>query len=122
MGSTGSGVTTRREMEAAAAEEEIHLSRPQESKRPRAAPGPGLAKGESGGPPLCRLSGAQDRELKLLQRGVLLSELRGCWVRLRSNPNTLQVRDCRGCPALCGPVSTSVRVDGRSDCPCALAG
>ncbi|XP_050172700.1 tubulin-specific chaperone C [Myiozetetes cayanensis] len=91
-----------------------------------AAPGPGLAEGESGGEPLCGFSGAEDAELELgpaelRQRDVLLSELRGCRVRLRGNPNTLRVRDCRGCTVLCGPVSTSVMVDGCRDCLLALA-
>ncbi|XP_005523487.1 PREDICTED: tubulin-specific chaperone C [Pseudopodoces humilis] len=101
--------------------------RPAEPASPApAAPGPGLAEGESGGPPLCGFSGAQDEELELgpaelLQQDVLLSELRGCRVRLRGNPNTLRVRDCRGCTVLCGPVSTSVLVDGCSDCLLALA-
>ncbi|XP_066034464.1 tubulin-specific chaperone C [Chamaea fasciata] len=101
--------------------------RPAEPAPPApAAPGLGLAEGESGGPPLCGFSGAQDEELELgpaelLQQDVLLSELRGCRVRLRGNPNTLRVRDCRGCTVLCGPVSTSVLVDGCSDCLLALA-
>ncbi|XP_032537310.1 tubulin-specific chaperone C [Chiroxiphia lanceolata] len=91
-----------------------------------AAPGPGLAEGEPGGEPLCGFSGAEDAELELgpaelRQRDVLLSELRGCRVRLRGNPNTLRVRDCRGCTVLCGPVSTSVLVDGCSDCLLTLA-
>ncbi|NXF08135.1 TBCC protein, partial [Smithornis capensis] len=91
-----------------------------------AAPGPGLAEGEAGGPPSCGFSGAQDEELELgpaelLQRDVLLSELRGCRVRLRGNANTLRVRDCHGCTVLCGPVSTSVLVDGCSGCLLALA-
>ncbi|KAJ7407054.1 tubulin folding cofactor C [Willisornis vidua] len=58
---------------------------------------------------------------ELRQRDVLLAGLRGCRVRLRGNPNTLRVRDCRGCSVLCGPVSTSVLVDGCSDCLLALA-
>ncbi|XP_009705749.1 PREDICTED: tubulin-specific chaperone C, partial [Cariama cristata] len=37
------------------------------------------------------------------------------------NANTLRVRDCRGCTVLCGPVSTSVLVDGCSDCLLVLA-
>ncbi|XP_010003272.1 PREDICTED: tubulin-specific chaperone C, partial [Chaetura pelagica] len=37
------------------------------------------------------------------------------------NANTLRVRDCRGCTVLCGPVSTSVLVDGCRDCVLALA-
>ncbi|XP_065535372.1 tubulin-specific chaperone C [Lathamus discolor] len=90
------------------------------------APGYGPAEGEPGGPPLCGFSGAEDEELELgpaelLQRDVLLSGLRGCQVRLRGNANTLRVRDCRGCTVLCGPVSTSVVVDGCSDCLLALA-
>ncbi|NWR67082.1 TBCC protein, partial [Bucorvus abyssinicus] len=98
--------------------------RPVEPTRPEAAapaPGDGLAEGEPGGPPLCGFSGAEDEELELgpaelLQRDVVLSELRGCRVRLHGNANTLRVRDCRGCTVLCGPVSTSVLVDGCSDC------
>ncbi|NXL52284.1 TBCC protein, partial [Podilymbus podiceps] len=103
--------------------------RPAEPARPAAAapaPGPGPAEGESGGPPLCGFSGAEDEELELgpaelLQRDVVLSELRGCRVRLRGNANTLRVRDCRGCTVLCGPVSTSVLVDGCSECLLVLA-
>ncbi|NXV15293.1 TBCC protein, partial [Cepphus grylle] len=101
--------------------------RPAEPARPAAAaPGPGLAEGEAGGPPLCGFSRAEDQELELgpaelLQRDVVLSELRGCRVRLRGNANTLRVRDCRGCTVLCGPVSTSVLVDGCSDCLLVLA-
>ncbi|NXJ83357.1 TBCC protein, partial [Trogon melanurus] len=71
-------------------------------------------------------NGAEGEELELgpaelLQRDVELSELRGCRVRLRGNANTLRVRDCRGCTVLCGPVSTSVLVDGCSDCVLVLA-
>ncbi|XP_075605279.1 tubulin-specific chaperone C [Balearica regulorum gibbericeps] len=103
--------------------------RPAEPARPAAAPpapGHGPAEGESSGPPLCGFSGAEDEELELgpaelLQRDVVLSELRGCRVRLRGNANTLRVRDCRGCTVLCGPVSTSVLVDGCSDCLLVLA-
>ncbi|XP_074435649.1 tubulin-specific chaperone C [Larus michahellis] len=103
--------------------------RPAEPARPAAAaatPGPGPAEGEAGGPPLCGFSRAEDEELELgpaelLQRDVVLSELRGCRVRLRGNANTLRVRDCRGCTVLCGPVSTSVLVDGCSDCLLVLA-
>ncbi|KAM6432624.1 tubulin-specific chaperone C [Rhynochetos jubatus] len=103
--------------------------RPAEPARPAAAaaaPGHGCAEGEAGGPPLCGFSGAEDEELELgpaelLQRDVELSELRGCRVRLRGNANTLRVRDCRGCTLLCGPVSTSVLVDGCSDCLLVLA-
>ncbi|KAM6138707.1 tubulin-specific chaperone C [Phoenicopterus ruber ruber] len=103
--------------------------RPAEPARPAAAapaPDHGSAEGESGGPPLCGFSGAEDEELELgpaelLQRDVVLSELRGCRVRLRGNANTLRVRDCRGCTVLCGPVSTSVLVDGCSDCLLVLA-
>ncbi|NWR90222.1 TBCC protein, partial [Furnarius figulus] len=79
-----------------------------------------------GGEALCGFSGAQDAELELgaaelRQRDVLLAGLRRCRVRLRGNPNTLRVRDCRGCTLLCGPVSTSVLVDGCGDCLLALA-
>lgn len=101
--------------------------RPVEPARPAdAAPAPGLAEGEPGGPPLCGFRGAEDAELELgpaelLQRDVVLSELRGCRVRLRGNANTLRVRECRGCTVLCGPVSTSVLVDGCSDCLLVLA-
>ncbi|NXY87597.1 TBCC protein, partial [Alcedo cyanopectus] len=101
--------------------------RPAEPARPAAvAPSHGSAEGEPGGPPLCGFSGAQNEELELgpaelLQRDVVLSELRGCRVRLRGNANTLRVRDCRSCTVLCGPVSTSVLVDGCSDCLLVLA-
>ncbi|KAM6323823.1 tubulin-specific chaperone C [Aegotheles albertisi] len=103
--------------------------RPAEPAPPAAAapaPGHGSAEGEAAGPPLCGFSGAEDEELELgpaelLQRDVELSGLRGCRVRLRGNANTLRVRDCRGCTVLCGPVSTSVVVDGCSDCLLALA-
>ncbi|XP_075003059.1 tubulin-specific chaperone C [Calonectris borealis] len=107
--------------------------RPAEPARPAAAaaaaapaPGRGPAEGEPGGPPLCGFSGAEDEELELgpaelLQRDVVLSELRGCRVQLRGNANTLRVRDCRGCTVLCGPVSTSALVDGCSDCLLVLA-
>ncbi|KAK0684579.1 TBCC protein, partial [Pygoscelis papua] len=103
--------------------------RPAEPARPAAAapaPGYGPAEGEAGGPPLCGFSGAEDEELELgpaelLQRDVVLSELRGCRVLLRGNANTLRMRDCRGCTVLCGPVSTSALVDGCSDCLLVLA-
>ncbi|XP_074025062.1 tubulin-specific chaperone C [Numenius arquata] len=103
--------------------------RPAEPARPEPAapaPGHGPAEGEEVGPPLCGFSGAEDEALELgpaelLQRDVVLSELRGCRVRLRGNANTLRVRDCRGCTVLCGPVSTSVLVDGCSDCLLVLA-
>ncbi|XP_054025148.1 tubulin-specific chaperone C [Dryobates pubescens] len=104
-------------------------SRPAEPAWPVvAAPAPGLgaAEGEPGGPPLCGFSGVEDKELELgslelLQRDVVLSGLRGCRVRLRGNANTLRVRDCQGCTVLCGPVSTSVLVDGCNDCVLVLA-
>ncbi|NXW49971.1 TBCC protein, partial [Nyctiprogne leucopyga] len=101
--------------------------RPAEPAQPAAAaPAAGPAEGEPGGPPLCGFSGAEDEELELgpaelLQHDVVLSELRGCRVRLRGNANTLRVRDCRGCTVLCGPVSTSVLVDGCRDCLLVLA-
>ncbi|XP_014805896.1 PREDICTED: LOW QUALITY PROTEIN: tubulin-specific chaperone C [Calidris pugnax] len=103
--------------------------RPAEPPPPEpAAPAPGRrpAEGEEVGPPLCGFGGAEGEELELgpaelLQRDVVLSELRGCRVRLRGNANTLRVRDCRGCTVLCGPVSTSVLVDGCSDCLLVLA-
>ncbi|NXI45284.1 TBCC protein, partial [Galbula dea] len=98
--------------------------RPAEPAQPAVAtpdPGHGPAEGEPGGPPLCGFSGAEGGELELgpaelLQRDVVLSELRGCRVRLRGNANTLRVRDCQHCTVLCGPVSTSVLVDGCSSC------
>ncbi|XP_075269030.1 tubulin-specific chaperone C [Opisthocomus hoazin] len=96
--------------------------RPAEPARPAAAaPAPGPAEGEPGGPPPCGFSGAEGAELELgpaelLQRDVVLSELRGCRVQLRGNANALRVRDCRSCTVLCGPVSTSALVDGCSDC------
>lgn len=76
--------------------------------------------------PGCGFSGAEGLELELgpaevLQRDVVLSGLSRCRVRLRGNPNTLLVRHCRGCTVLCGPVSTSARVDGCSGCLLALA-
>ncbi|XP_062427874.1 tubulin-specific chaperone C [Rhea pennata] len=103
--------------------------RPAEPAQPPAAapaPGHGSAEGDSDGSPLCGFSRAESEELELgpaelLQRDVVLSELRGCRVRLRGNANTLRVRDCRGCTVLCGPVSTSVLVDGCSDCLLVLA-
>ncbi|NXU88841.1 TBCC protein, partial [Xiphorhynchus elegans] len=93
---------------------------------PGPGPDPGLAEGEQGGEVLCGFSGAQDAELELgpaelRQRDVLLAGLRRCRVRLRGNPNTLRVRDCRDCTLLCGPVSTSALVDGCGDCLLALA-
>ncbi|XP_049689329.1 tubulin-specific chaperone C [Accipiter gentilis] len=98
--------------------------RPAEPARPATtapAPGHGPAEGQPGGPPLCGFSGAEGEDLELgpaelLQRDVVLAGLRGCRVRLRGNANTLRVRDCRGCTVLCGPVSTSVLVDGCGDC------
>ncbi|XP_030414227.1 tubulin-specific chaperone C [Gopherus evgoodei] len=90
------------------------------------APPPLLAEGEGSGPPLCGFSRAEAQTLELgpselLQRDVLLADLSDCRVLLRGNPNTLRVRDCRGCTVLCGPVSTSVLVDGCSDCLLVLA-
>ncbi|NXX48884.1 TBCC protein, partial [Tricholaema leucomelas] len=104
-------------------------SRPAEPAWPAVAtraPDHGTAEGELSGAPLCGFSGVEDEELELgppelLQRDVVLSELRGCRVRLRGNANTLRVRDCRSCTVLCGPVSTSVLVDGCSDCVLVLA-
>ncbi|NXU57073.1 TBCC protein, partial [Turnix velox] len=112
--------------EAPAGSEPRRPAEPAPAAVPPPPPGSGVAEGESGGPPLCGFSGAQDEELELgpselLQRDVVLSELRGCRVRLRGNANTLRVRDCRGCTVLCGPVSTSVLVDGCSDCLLVLA-
>lgn len=102
---------------------ELRPAEPEESAEP---PAPGSAEGEPGGPPLCGFSRAEDRELELgpeelLQRDVVLEELRGCRVRLRGNPNTLRMRECRGCTVLCGPVSTSVLVDGCSECQLVVA-
>lgn len=76
--------------------------------------------------PLCGFSGAQGQELELgaaelLQRDVLLFRLSRCRVRLRGNPNTLSVRDCQDCTILCGPISTSVLVEGCGGCLFALA-
>ncbi|XP_007439659.1 tubulin-specific chaperone C [Python bivittatus] len=76
--------------------------------------------------PGCGFSRAEGQALELgpadlLQQDVVLSHLRRCRVRLRGNPNTLLVRDCHGCTILCGPVSTSARVDGCSGCLVALA-
>uniref|UniRef100_A0A8C5RX97 Tubulin-specific chaperone C n=1 Tax=Laticauda laticaudata TaxID=8630 RepID=A0A8C5RX97_LATLA len=76
--------------------------------------------------PSCGFSRAEGRALELgptelLQQDVVLSQLRRCRVRLRGNPNTLLVRDCHDCTVLCGPVSTSARVDGCSGCLLALA-
>ncbi|CAI5771062.1 tubulin-specific chaperone C [Podarcis lilfordi] len=76
--------------------------------------------------PGCGFSRAEGLELEmgpaeLLQRDVALSQLSRCRVRLRGNPNTLSVRGCRDCTVLCGPVSTSVMVDGCDGCVVALA-
>ncbi|XP_031450989.1 tubulin-specific chaperone C [Phasianus colchicus] len=100
--------------------------RPAEPEEPAEPPAPGSAEGEPGGPPLCGFSRVEGRELELgpaelLQRDVVLEELRGCRVRLRGNPNTLRVRECRGCTVLCGPVSTSVLVDGCGECQLVVA-
>ncbi|XP_034620383.1 tubulin-specific chaperone C [Trachemys scripta elegans] len=99
---------------------------PAESVPPRALAGQLPAEGEGSGPPLCGFSQAEAQTLELgpselLQRDVLLADLSDCRVLLRGNPNTLRVRDCRGCTVLCGPVSTSVLVDGCSDCLLVLA-
>ncbi|XP_024057070.1 tubulin-specific chaperone C [Terrapene carolina triunguis] len=99
---------------------------PAESVPPRAPAGQLPAEGEGSGPPLCGFSQAEAQTLELgpselLQRDVLLADLSDCRVLLRGNPNTLRVRDCRGCTVLCGPVSTSVLVDGCSDCLLGLA-
>ncbi|XP_032070727.1 tubulin-specific chaperone C [Thamnophis elegans] len=76
--------------------------------------------------PSCGFSRAEGRTLELgptdlLQQDVVLSHLRRCRVLLRGNPNTLLVLDCHDCTILCGPVSTSARVDGCSGCLVALA-
>ncbi|XP_053166959.1 tubulin-specific chaperone C [Hemicordylus capensis] len=76
--------------------------------------------------PQTGFSGVEGQELELgpaelLQQDVVLSELSRCRVRLRGNPNTLLVRDCRDCTVLCGPVSTSARVEGCSGSRLALA-
>ncbi|XP_065256701.1 tubulin-specific chaperone C [Emys orbicularis] len=99
---------------------------PAESVPPRAPAGQLPAEGEGSGPPLCGFSQAEAQTLELgpselLQRDVLLADLSDCRVLLRGNPNTLRVRDCRGCTVFCGPVSTSVLVDGCSDCLLVLA-
>ncbi|KAM9154615.1 tubulin-specific chaperone C [Pangshura tecta] len=99
---------------------------PPESAPPPAPAGQLPAEGEGSGPPQCGFSRAEAQTLELgpselLQRDVLLADLRDCRVLLRGNPNTLRVRDCRGCTLLCGPVSTSVLVDGCSDCLLVLA-
>ncbi|XP_053880451.1 tubulin-specific chaperone C [Malaclemys terrapin pileata] len=99
---------------------------PAESAPPAAPAGQLPAEGEGSGPPLCGFSQAEAQTLELgpselLQRDVLLVDLSDCRVLLRGNPNTLRVRDCRGCTVLCGPVSTSVLVDGCSDCLLVLA-
>ncbi|XP_060610340.2 tubulin-specific chaperone C [Anolis sagrei] len=76
--------------------------------------------------PGCGFSDAEDKLLEmgaseLLQQDVILSGLSRCRVRLRGNPNTLLVRHCQDCTVLCGPVSTSARVDGCGGCTVALA-
>ncbi|XP_070590603.1 tubulin-specific chaperone C [Erythrolamprus reginae] len=76
--------------------------------------------------PSCGFGSAEGQTLQLgptdlLQRDVVLERLRRCRVLLRGNPNTLLVRDCHDCTVLCGPVSTSARVDGCSGCLVALA-
>ncbi|KAM3856930.1 tubulin-specific chaperone C [Vipera latastei] len=76
--------------------------------------------------PGCGFSRAEGQTLQLgptelLQQDVALCHLRRCRVLLRGNPNTLLVLDCDDCTILCGPVSTSARVDGCSGCLVALA-
>ncbi|NXX92631.1 TBCC protein, partial [Centropus bengalensis] len=97
------------------------------AKEPRPAPpAPGPAEGEADGAPLCGFRGAEAERLELgpaelLQRDVVLCELRGCRVRLRGNASALRLRDCHGCTVLCGPVSTAVQLDGCSQCVVAVA-
>ncbi|XP_067421135.1 tubulin-specific chaperone C [Emydura macquarii macquarii] len=116
-----------RKKEAAPAPAGLLPAQPAAAPAPAPAP-PGQlpAEGEGSGPPLCGFSRAEAQRLELgpselLQRDVLLAELIDCRVLLRGNPNTLRVRDCRGCTVLSGPVSTSVLVDGCSGCLLALA-
>ncbi|XP_042302001.1 tubulin-specific chaperone C [Sceloporus undulatus] len=76
--------------------------------------------------PLCGFSQEEGKALELgqeelLQKDVVLSGLSCCRVRLKGNPNTLLLRDCQDCTLLCGPVSTSARVDGCQRCLVALA-
>ncbi|XP_030050468.1 tubulin-specific chaperone C [Microcaecilia unicolor] len=50
------------------------------------------------------------------KRDVLLSDLRNCTVKLLGSPSALHVRHVRDSRVLCGPVATSVLVDGCSGC------
>ncbi|XP_044285594.1 tubulin-specific chaperone C [Varanus komodoensis] len=98
---------------------------PKPSAQPSAREGRNEAAYSSPADPGCGFSRAEGQELEmgpaeLLQQDVVLSQLNRCRVRLRGNPNTLLVRDCRDCMVLCGPVSTSARVDGCSGCVLAL--
>ncbi|XP_053568344.1 tubulin-specific chaperone C [Bombina bombina] len=53
---------------------------------------------------------------EIQQRDLLLCQLRDCTVTLRGSPATLHLRGLHGCRVLCGPVSSSVFVDGCTDC------
>ncbi|KAK2084172.1 hypothetical protein P7K49_037205 [Saguinus oedipus] len=63
----------------------------------------------------------EKRASKLHQRDVLLTELSNCIVKVYGNPNTLRLTKAHGCKLLCGPVSTSVFPEDRSDCVLAVA-
>ncbi|TSK14790.1 Tubulin-specific chaperone C [Bagarius yarrelli] len=57
-----------------------------------------------------------------IQHGdVLLSHLTNCKVRLYGSPNTLHIKNVKGCQILSGPVSSSVFIDECEDCTLVLA-
>ncbi|XP_038616767.1 tubulin-specific chaperone C [Tachyglossus aculeatus] len=83
------------------------------AERPQPAPAPGFS--DRHGEVLERSAP------ELRQRDVLLSDLTDCTVRLRGNPNTLRLARARRCTVLCGPVTTSVVLEGCADCLLAVA-
>jgi len=54
-------------------------------------------------------------------KSVLLSKLTDCTVDVRGAPSTVHIADVSGCTINCGPVSTSVFVDGARSCQFQLA-
>ncbi|MEE6474036.1 hypothetical protein FKM82_010257 [Ascaphus truei] len=85
-------------------------------------PAPGVSQPDpSSSAAVCDLQGLTGQVLRmeaaeLRQKDVLLSQLRDCTITLRGSPATLHLRGLRDCRLLCGPVSSSVLVDGCSGC------
>jgi hypothetical protein len=57
----------------------------------------------------------------MCKKGVVLTNLGDCTVKLTGSPSTLHMTSLRNCRIMCGPVATSVIVDDCADCIFVLA-